>query len=317
MCACPDILAAVASPGVTRPKIAIVGAGRVGTALGVCLAEAGYTITEVISRRIPNSSDKVHGLARRLRATACDLRTAQLEADVVWFCTPDEQVARTAAALARLVWKQKFAFHASGMRTSDELRILRDRGAQVASVHPLMTFVPGVAPKLAGVTFAVEGDRAAVGVATATVRTLGGNVLRIRQQDKAAYHVFATMACPMLVSLLATAEQLGVLAGMSPARARTAMWPIIRQTVENYEKLGRAKAFTGPIMRGDVPTVRQHLASLEDRPAVERVYLALAQAALKSLPARNRERMNKILDQTFSATSLGTRRLQTLTRAGR
>lgn len=317
MCACPDILAAVTSPGVTQPKIAIVGAGRVATALGIRLAEAGYTITEVISRRIPNSTDKVHGLAHRLRAAACDLRTAQLEAEVVWFCTPDDQVARTAAALARVVWKRKFAFHASGMRTSDELGVLRDRGAQVASVHPLMTFVPGVVPKLTGVTFAVEGDRAAVRVATATVRTLGGNVLGIRKQDKAAYHVFATMVCPMLVSLLATAEQVGVLRGISPARARTAMWPIIRQTVENYEKLGSAKAFTGPIMRGDVPTVRQHLASLEDRPAVERVYLALAEAALKYLPARNRERMNKILDQTFSATSLGSRRLKTLARGGR
>jgi predicted short-subunit dehydrogenase-like oxidoreductase (DUF2520 family) len=308
LCACPDILAAVERPGVTRPKIAIVGAGRVGTALAVRLTEAGYRITELISRRTPNPSEKVYGLARRLRATASSLGGARLDADVVWFCTPDEQVARTAAELARLVWNRKFAFHASGVLTSDELGVLRSRGAQVASVHPLMTFIPGVVPKLTGVTFAVEADRGAVRVAAAIVRTLGGNVLCIRKQDKAAYHVFATMICPMLVSLLATAEKVGMLAGISAARARTAMWPIIRQTVVNYEKLGPAKAFTGPIMRGDVATVRQHLASLADRPAVERVYLALAQAAWKHLPTRNQVRMNRILDQTSSATSLGRRR---------
>jgi len=169
-----------------------------------------------------------------------------------------------------------------------------------------MTFIPGVVPKLTGVTFAVEGDRGAVRIAAATVRTLGGNILRIRKQDKAAYHVFATMICPMLVSLLATAEKVGVLAGISAARARTAMWPIILQTVVNYQKRGPAKAFTGPIMRGDVATVRQHLASLADRPAVERVYLALAQAAWKYLPTRNQVRMYKILAQTSSA--LGRRR---------
>ena len=308
MCVCPDILAAGERPGVTRPKIAIVGAGRVGTALAVRLTEAGYRITELISRRTPSPRGKGYGLARRLRATASSLGGARLDADVVWFCTPDEQVARTAAELARLVWNHKFAFHASGVLTSDELGVLRGRGAQVASVHPLMTFIPGVVPKLTGVTFAVEGDPGAVRIAAATVRTLGGDVLRIRKQDKAAYHVFATMICPMLVSLLATAERVGMLAGISAARARTAMWPIIRQTVVNYEKLGPAKAFTGPIMRGDVATVRQHLASLADRPALERVYLALAQAAGKYLPTCNQVRINKILAQTSSATSRGRRR---------
>ena len=320
MCACPDILAAVARAVVAQPKIALVGAGRVGTALAVRLAEAGYKITELISRRTPNSRGKVRGLARRLRATAANVAGAQLDADIVWFCTPDEQIARTAVELARLDWRRKFAFHASGFLTSDELAVLHDQGAQVASVHPLMTFVPGVVPKLAGVTFAVEGDPRAVRVATAIVRTLGGNVLRIRMQDKAAYHAFATMVCPMLVSLLATAEKVGVLAGISPARARQAMLPIIRQTVVNYEKLGSAKAFTGPIMRGDVATVGQHLSSLADGPAIEQVYLALAQAALQYLPICNPEGMDKMLHQTFSATSamsLPSRRSKTLTRRGR
>lgn len=301
----------------TKPKIAIVGAGRVGTALAVRLADAGFRITEVISGRIASPSARAGRLARRLRARASGLGGAQLDADVVWFCTPDEQVARAAAELARLVWKGKFAFHASGVLSSEELGVLRVRGAQVASVHPLMTFIPGVVPNLTGVTFAVEGDRAAVRAATATVCGLGGNVLRLRKQDKPAYHVFATMVCPLLVSLLASAEKVGGLAGISPSRARTAMWPIIRQTVMNYEKLGSRKAFTGPIMRGDVATVRQHLASLADGPAVERVYRALAQSALKYLPARNRERMNEILDQTFRATSPGSRRSKTPARKRR
>ena len=318
MCARTDILAAVERPAFAQPKIAIVGAGRVGTALAVRLAEAGYKITEVISRRPPRSRGKVRGLARRLRATASSIGGgAQLDADLVWFCTPDVQVARTAAQLAGLDWRRKFAFHASGVLTSDELAVLHDRGAQVASVHPLMTFVPGAVPKLTGVTFAIEGDTRAVLLATSTVRTLGGNVLRIRKQDKPAYHAFATMVCPMLVSLLAVAEKAGVLAGISPTRARMAMLPIIRQTVVNYEKLGSAKAFTGPIMRGDVAIVRQHLARLAARPVLERVYLALAQAAFEYLPTRNPEPMKKTLHPTFSPTSARSPRLKTLTRRGR
>jgi hypothetical protein len=96
--------------------------------------------------------------------------------------------------------------------------------------------------------------------------------------------------------------------------------PIIRQTVVNYQKLGSTKAFTGPIMRGDVAIVSQHLSSLAAGPVVERVYRALAQAAVENLPTRNPERMNKLLHQTCSATSarsLPSPRLKTLTRRGR
>jgi predicted short-subunit dehydrogenase-like oxidoreductase (DUF2520 family) len=73
------------------------------------------------------------------------------------------------------------------------------------------------------------------------------------------------------------------------------MMPIIRQTLENYLKLGPAAAFSGPIVRGDADTIRQHLRTLAKTPAAKDAYLALARAALEYLPSRNQKELQKLL----------------------
>jgi predicted short-subunit dehydrogenase-like oxidoreductase (DUF2520 family) len=253
-----------------RPSISIVGAGRLGTALARRLSEAKYTVKKLTRKSVP---------------------ITQLDAQVMWFCVPDADITRVAYSFSQFEWQRKIAFHSSGTLSSDALISLRDAGARVASVHPLMTFVKGSVPELRNVPFAVEGDAAAVRVAKGIVRNLGGQVVTIKKQDKVAYHAFATMICPLLISLLAASEKAAALAGMSAAESRTRMLPIIRQTLHNYEKLGPAKAFSGPIVRGDVATVRAHLNALSKIPAAKNAYVALARAALDLLPNRNRRQI--------------------------
>jgi predicted short-subunit dehydrogenase-like oxidoreductase (DUF2520 family) len=256
------------------PSIAIVGAGRLGTALAKRLSEAGYKATTL---------------------TRKSLRVKLLDAQVVWFCVPDAEIARLANTFLRYHWKRKIAFHSSGVLSSDALNSLRKAGARVASVHPLMTFVKGSLPELIGVPFAIEGEASAVRVARRIVHDLGGQAVAIRKQDKVAYHAFATMICPLLVSLLAASEKAAALAGMSAAQSRRRMLPIIRQTLRNYEKLGPAGAFSGPIVRGDVETIRAHMKVLAKLPAVKEAYAALARAAVDFLPNRNSKKLASLL----------------------
>jgi predicted short-subunit dehydrogenase-like oxidoreductase (DUF2520 family) len=99
----------------------------------------------------------------------------------------------------------------------------------------------------------------------------------------------------LLVAALVTAERLARKAGLSAVEAREKMLPIVRQTIANYEALGPANAFSGPIVRGDAETVRQHLLILKKIPEARDVYLALARAALRYLPVRNRAALKKAL----------------------
>lgn len=258
-----------------RPTIAIIGMGRLGTALSRRLTEAGYS---------------VKGLSRKSRFAPV------LSADVFWFCVPDGAIAGAADSFSQFQWRDKFAFHASGVLPSDALKSLRNAGARVASVHPLMTFVKGSVPELNGVTFAVEGDASAVRVAKKIIRDLDGRAVAIKRRDKVAYHAFATMICPLLVSLLAASEKAAALAAMSAAESRRRMLPIIQQTLRNYEKLGPAAAFSGPIVRGDVETIRAHLKALSRAPSAKAAYIALARAAVNLLPNRNRHGLAHLIN---------------------
>ncbi len=221
---------------------------------------------------------------------------ARISAEIVWFCVPDGAIAAAAESLTEAAnWRGKVALHSSGALTSDELAILRRQGAAVASVHPLMTFVHGSRPSLADVPFAIEGDPAAVRMARRIVSDLGGRHYSIRKQDKAAYHAWGTFASPLLTVLLVTAEHVATAAGVKRKAAKQRMLPMIQQTLANYAALDGAGAFSGPIIRGDIDTVKRHLHTLRSIPLAQEVYVSLARAALAYLPGRNKSALAKIL----------------------
>ena len=278
-----------------KPRIAIVGPGRLGNALALELRKAGYHLTEIISRNSIASRRNARALARRVHAVAAATHP-RLDAELVWFCVPDREIAKAARQMAHIAdWKGKIAFHSSGALPSDELQALRRRGADVASIHPLMTFVRLTAPSLEGTPFAIEGDPAALRLARKLVRDLGGEAFSVSKSKKSAYHAWGGFTSPLLIALLVTGEKVAHAAGLSAADARKKMLPIVRQTLANYAKLGPAGAFSGPLIRGDAQVVRKHVTELKKIPAAREVYLALAKACFRYLPVRNRKELEKLL----------------------
>jgi predicted short-subunit dehydrogenase-like oxidoreductase (DUF2520 family) len=279
-----------------RPTITLVGAGNLARVLGLALHAAGYRIDEIVSRSAPESRRRVRALARKIGARASTYADAQLDSEIIWLCVSDDAIAPTASAIARATnWRGKIALHSSGARSSRELEPLRRRGAAVGSLHPMQTFVSASAPTLAGVSFAVEGDRAAVAAGRRVARALGGSVFTIRPQAKVLYHAIGSFCSPMIVATLATAERIAAAADIPRAAARRIMHPILRQTIANYLEKGPAAAFSGPINRADINTIRKHLEALREVPGAFDIYRALACSALLSLPVRDRRAVEKIL----------------------
>ena len=279
-----------------KPRVTIVGAGNLSTVLAPALRRAGYAIDAVVARARGDSLRRAQLLARLLGTTAVTASHVEISGDVVWFCVPDGQISDAAQSLAgKGAWKGRVALHSSGALTSGELLALRRRGATVASVHPLMTFVRGSRPSLAGVPFAIEGDADAVRMARRIVSDLRGQPFPIKKRHKAAYHAWGTFASPLLTALLATTEQVAAAAGAPRKSTKQRMLPIIAQTVANYATLGAAGAFSGPIVRGDADTVNKHLRVLRRNPVARDVYIALAKAALVYLPVRQRAKLKTIL----------------------
>jgi predicted short-subunit dehydrogenase-like oxidoreductase (DUF2520 family) len=276
--------------------IALIGSGNLAQALGPALRSAGYRISMVAGRSAAASQKRAAALARSLGASAVRLEDAGPQADIVWLCHTDDALAQTARRLAgNPGWKSKIVFHSSGALTSDVLAPLQRAGAHTASLHPMMTFVPGTTPRMKDVPFAVEGGRKAVTVAREIAARLGAKVFTIGKRNKVLYHALGSFSSPMIVATLVTAERVGQAAGLSREQTRAFIGPILEQTLDNYRKRGAAAAYSGPIKRGDLETVRRHLRDLKRVPEAREVYRSLVRSALRDLPAKNRRGLSRLL----------------------
>ncbi len=276
--------------------MSIVGPGNFGSALALSLSEAGYRVECLAVRPQKRVSNETTKLATRIKAKIAVLGEMPLASDVVWITVPDDVIEVVAAQLAGTQeWRGKTVFHSSGALTSEALTPLRAMGARVASVHPGMTFVRRAMPRLKGVPFGVEGDAGAVRLARKIVGEMGGTAYLIKAEDKVLYHAFGAFASPMFIALMTALEQVGEAAGIEPAKLKTMTAPLLRQTLANYLEHGAAAAFSGPLVRGDVATVRRHLTALKRVPEAREAYVSLSRAAVKFLPAKNRAALKKEL----------------------
>ena len=281
-----------------KASITLIGAGNLAQALGPALNAAGYKIDFVAARETASSRRRAAMLARLLEAQTVSLNDAGPASDIIWICHTDDALAETAKLLARKPgWAGKIVLHSSGALSSDVLSALKRKSASTASLHPMMTFVPGATPRMEEVPFAVEGDARAVSVARRIVRDLGAESFAIKKAAKPLYHALGSFSSPLIVAALVTAERVGRGAGLTASQTRRVMAPILRQTIKNYAERGAAAAFSGPIKRGDLNTVLRHLKELKRVPGASEVYRALVKSALIDLPSAKKKELMRLLQK--------------------
>jgi predicted short-subunit dehydrogenase-like oxidoreductase (DUF2520 family) len=248
-----------------KPDISIIGAGVVGTALGVLAARAGYKIVAIGSRR-ETSARKAAGLIGQGRVGSP--AEAARAGSLVLLTVNDDVIAPLAQELAaqEAVRPGALVVHCSGALASDVLAPLANHcGALTASMHPLQTFptVQAALETLPGCYFFCEGHAPAVSAAMQLAADIGGVPVEIEADRKTLYHAAACMACNYLATLQEAAIAAAALAGIGTLPARKALSPLVAATVHNVMNLGPGPALTGPIARGDVQTVQRHLAALD------------------------------------------------------
>jgi len=247
--------------------LSIVGAGRVGKALGRRLHEVGWRVGIVATRSIPTARAAVRAIGAG--QPAGQLTCHVLHSDVVLIAVPDSAIADVASDLARLggnAWQGKVVFHTSGAMDCSVLQALADAGAATGSIHPMQTFSGQSVPDLAGRVFGMDGSPAALKVARKMIRQLGGVAVRLSGANKAAYHAAGSFACAYVLALLETATRLLMAQGFTRRQAVRALLPLTRQTLDNLEQIGPRAAWTGPMTRGDFSTLQRHADALSDFP---------------------------------------------------
>lgn len=247
-----------------KPVLAVVGAGKVGSALAISLQKKGYPVAGVASRSFRSAQKLAAALGCPAFEKAPELTR---RAGLIFITTPDREIARTAKAIAEQggFGPGQVVAHTSGAHAAGELQGVREAGALAISIHPLQSFadVAGALKNLPGSYFALEGDAEALPLARQIVSDLEGKAFTIGAQDKPLYHAAACVASNYLVSLLHFATGLYQQFGLSREEAFQALSPLIQGTFQNISRVGPVQALTGPNSRGDGTTIRDHLPALK------------------------------------------------------
>jgi predicted short-subunit dehydrogenase-like oxidoreductase (DUF2520 family) len=268
-------------------QIGIVGTGRVARALALAL-RAHSAEPLMLWGRDPDQARAVAtnmGLFQAAESlatfTACDL---------ILIAVSDDALAAVIAALAAAGPSSAFACHVSGRSGAAILAPLRDRGMLTAAIHPAMTFTGDPdreVARMAGARFVITGDGpAATHAAEQLVALLHGVPEYVAEAQRPLYHAALCHAANHLVTLLAGSCDALKMAGVADPQAL--IGPLVRAALENSLDRGFA-ALSGPLLRGDEATIRDHLTALAaDSPALLPPYRAMAHATLDQLASSGR-----------------------------
>ena len=285
--------------------VSIVGAGRVGRALGRRLHELGWSVGAVTgrSKSTARAAVRVIGAGQPLDDPTCQV----LNSRVVLIATPDSAIEDIAKNLARLggkEWCGKVVLHTSGALDSSVLQPLAEMGAATGSMHPLQTFSHQNIPDLAKCIFGIDGCPAALKAARKMIHQMDGVAVRLSGANKAAYHAAGSFACVYVLALMETATRLLMTQGFKRRQAMRALLPLTRQTLDNFERVGPLAAWTGPLSRGDFSTIERHVKALADfEPEYLEAYKTLLRLTSKVLAAQP-SAVLKQLDRVYGASAV-------------
>lgn len=261
----------------------IIGSGRVGRACGRMWARARvFTIQDVLTRSRASAAEAVKFIGAG--NAVADLREMR-PADVWMIATRDDAIVPSAVTLAASgkVTPDDIVFHVSGATPSSDLGPVREKGALVASVHPIKTFTDArvAVQSFPGTFCAAEGDPDALSVLKPAFEKIGAQVFDVTAALKPVYHSGGVFACNYLAALIEGALRAHEQAGIPRAASLKALEPMVRETVDAIFDKGPAAALTGPISRGDVATVKRQLAAVAGwDPAMATLYRSLGLIAV-------------------------------------
>ncbi len=266
--------------------VALIGPGRAGTTLALGLVEHGWTVVGVAGRApdAPSTTSAAACLTSRTALVSDAARGAAL----VIIATPDRAIPQVLLAAEPAIEPGALVIHLAGSIGLGvfEPLLARRTGVHVGAMHPLQTFPSTTVglERLAGAWAAVAGDPAVADLA----RSLGLRPFELEDRDRGRYHAAAVVASNHLVALLGQVERLGAGCGV-PFEAFA---PLVFGSVQNAFSIGPAAALTGPVARGDLATVEQHLRDLD--PAERDAYRTLAREAAR-LTGRRDSGLDRLL----------------------
>ena len=260
-------------------RVGVIGAGRVGAVLAAALESAGHHVVAAAGESDASRSRIADLLPGTTPAKPTDVARAS---DLLLLTVPDDMLANVVRVLSDsgAIREGQYVVHTSGLHGLDVLEPAARVGAHVVAMHPAMTFT-GTAidlDRLRGCVFGLTAGAGEREFAERLVADLGGTPMWVPEEMRTLYHSGLAHGANHLVTLVSQAMELLAAAGADDPAGT--LRPLLTAALDNALEHGDS-ALTGPIVRGDVNTVRAHLADIAaNAPHTLPSYVALARDTL-------------------------------------
>lgn len=256
--------------------VGIISTGRVGAVLGAALGRAGHTIVAAHARS-EESIERAEVLLPGVPLQDVDeiVRTCEL----VLLAVPDRELPGLVEVLAKAgAWQPgHLVVHTAGSMGVEVLAPAAAMGALGLAIHPAMTFT-GTSldlSRLVDCPFAVSGPATILPVAQALVTEIEGIPFEVPSERRALYHAALAHGGNHVVTVVTQAMRMLEEAGIDDPGAF--LGPLVGASVDGALR-SREALLTGPVVRGDVPTIEKHVDVLSEYPDVLSTYRAIASA---------------------------------------
>lgn len=277
-------------------KIGIIGAGKVGCSLGRYFVEQGIDVSGYSSK----TKESVETAATFTNTRAYDSLYQLIgENNLIFVTTPDDCISEVWAQIVQYDYKEKSKIicHFSGSLSSDVFLNREKKGFYACSFHPMYAFSDKFTSykQLNQVMFTAEGDKEALAEVCPLLERLGNFVFVIEGKKKERYHAAASLISNMMIGLYQMGIDMLVDCGFSETEAKRLVKPLVEGNIQNLLYTSPEQALTGPIERGDVETVKKHLAQLTDRE--RQVYSSLGRTLTEVAKRKNPHKNYVVIEE--------------------
>lgn len=275
-------------------KFGFIGAGKVGFSLGKYLKENNIDISGYYSKSQHSSKEAAIFTNTRQYNNLEDLIK---NSDAIFITTPDNQIADVWNEVKKLPIKEKLICHCSGSISSEVFSNINNHGAYGYSIHPMFAISDkyNSYKDLSQAFITIEGHEKHLENLKRLFLHLGNDVAIISKENKVLYHAASVTVSNLVLGLINNGVNYLEECGFTKEMAIKALYPLIENNLRNIKERGAVKSLTGPIERGDLSTVINHLNVIREED--KELYRLLSKNILKIAKVKNKNRNYKNLEE--------------------
>lgn len=283
-------------------KIGFIGAGKVGTSLGIFFKNNGLSLSGYFSRSEASSQNAADLTESCLFS---DISALIKASNLVLITTGDDQISSVVNQIAQLscLTENHTLIHTSGALSTDLFDPIKAIGCGLCSLHPIMSFsdIINAAQNLSSTVFTLEGNKKGLADVEKILEITENPYFIINKEHKVLYHAAACILSNYLVTLMNSGFGLLKATGIAEDQITKAFMPLITATLGNIENSGTVNALTGPLVRGDENTITAHVQAIKTQtPEFLPLYQTMGLATIdmikdKRIDTKKYDQLTKIL----------------------